>query len=132
MSSRTSPQQETKRSSPPPASLLPPQLPQSVLSSTVLLTAVSTVTLLGLARFYRRRLKRVPTAGHIEPGAYRSRTLLGRVTSVGDGDNFHLFHTPGGRLAGWGWLRRVPSSRAHLKNQTVGVSLLNWLFVVQP
>ena len=90
-----------------------------IVFSTVLPTVVSTLTILGLLRVYRRCLKRIPTVAHIEPGAYRNRSLLGRVTSVGDGDNFHLFHTPGGKLAGWGWLRRVPTSRADLKNKTV-------------
>jgi hypothetical protein len=47
--------------------------------------------------------------------------LFGTVTRVGDADNFHLFHTPGGRLAGWGWLpgRKIPEKKADLKNNTV-------------
>lgn len=42
------------------------------------------------------------------------------MTRVGDGDNFHLFHQPGGRLTGWGWFpgRRIPQ-RAALKGKTV-------------
>jgi hypothetical protein len=45
------------------------------------------------------------------------------VTSVGDGDNFRIYHTPGGRLAGWGWLpgRRIPMDKKELKDQTVSV-----------
>lgn len=82
-------------------------------------TALSTVGILGLVAFYRRFLRRIPGTAYIKPTSFRSRTLLGRVTSVGDGDGFHLYHTPGGRLAGWGWLRRIPSTRAALKNQTV-------------
>ncbi|GKT48073.1 putative endoplasmic reticulum membrane protein [Colletotrichum spaethianum] len=69
--------------------------------------------------FYQSRLRRFPTAGHIQPDLFRKRTLLGRVTSVGDGDNFHMFHTPGGRLAGWDWLRKVPTTKAALKGKTV-------------
>ena len=57
---------------------------------------------LGLHQFYRSYLRRLPGTGHVSPGYFRRRSLLGKVTSVGDGDNFHLFHTPGGRLAGWG------------------------------
>ncbi len=34
--------------------------------------------------------------------------------SVGDADNFRLFHTPGGRLLGWGWLRQIPEARKDL------------------
>lgn len=43
------------------------------------------------------------------------------MTRVGDADNFHLFHTPGGRLTGWGWLpgRKVPEKKADLKGKTV-------------
>jgi hypothetical protein len=43
------------------------------------------------------------------------------VTSVGDGDNFRIFHTPGGRLAGWGWLlwKRVPRGKKELRDNTV-------------
>jgi len=36
--------------------------------------------------------------------------MFGTATSVGDGDNFRFYHTPGGRLLGWGWMpgRKVP------------------------
>ncbi|KAK1996311.1 SNase-domain-containing protein [Colletotrichum falcatum] len=73
--------------------------------------------------FYQSRLRRFPTTGHIQPNLFRKRTLLGRVTSVGDGDNFHMFHTPGGRLAGWGWLRKVPTTKAALRGKTIPVRI---------
>jgi len=38
---------------------------------------------------------------------------------VGDADNFHLFHMPGGRLTGWGWLRKIPEEKKALKGNTV-------------
>ena len=44
------------------------------------------------------------------------------VTAVGDGDNFRLYHTPGGRLVGWGWFpgRCVADyDRKRLKDQTI-------------
>jgi endonuclease YncB( thermonuclease family) len=62
-----------------------------------------TTTALSLRAFHVTYLRRIPTAAHIPPSYLRRRTLLGRVVAVGDGDNFRLFHTPGGRLAGWGW-----------------------------
>jgi hypothetical protein len=71
---------------------------------TLLLT-----TILGSFAFYRSYLRRIPGAGYIKPNAFGKRSLFGTVTRVGDGDNFHLFHTPGGRLAGWGWLRKIPN-----------------------
>lgn len=74
---------------------------------------------LGAFRFYQSYLRRIPTIDHIPAGFFRCRSLFGRVTSVGDGDGFHLFHTPGGRLAGWGWLRHVPKNKKQLKGQTV-------------
>lgn len=51
--------------------------------------------------------------------------MFGMVTRVGDADNFHLFHTPGGRLAGWGWLpgRKIPKKKADLKNNTIHVRI---------
>jgi hypothetical protein len=50
--------------------------------------------------------------------------MFGVVTSVGDADNFRLFHTPGGRLAGWGWWfwKKVPTTREGLAKNTVCIS----------
>lgn len=89
---------------------------------TIIPTVVLTGAALFSARLYRHHLGRIPRVGSIEPKFYRRKSLLGRVTSVGDGDNFRLFHTPGGRLAGWGWLpgRRVPKVKDDLKDETVG------------
>lgn len=88
-------------------------------------TLVATTTILLSVQFYRSYLRRFPGSVHIRPNFFRSRSLLGQVTSVGDGDNFHLFHTPGGRLAGWGWIRKVPAKKSGgLKNQTVSVLCL--------
>ncbi|KAK0716985.1 hypothetical protein B0T26DRAFT_645604 [Lasiosphaeria miniovina] len=82
-----------------------------------------TAAAFGLLGFYRAYLRRIPGTNHIAPAAFRTRSLLGKVTSVGDGDNFHLFHTPGGRLAGWGWLRAVPRERKLLKGRTIPVRI---------
>jgi len=74
-----------------------------------------TASLLTLNTFYRRRLRRIPTVAQLPPSAVSShRTLFGKAVSVGDADNFRLFHTPGGRLLGWGWLRSVPTTRKDL------------------
>ena len=88
---------------------------------TIIPTVILTGSILLWARFYRSYLRRIPQAANIQPAFWRRRSLLGRVTSVGDGDNFRLFHTPGGRLAGWGWMpgRRVPNKREDLKDKTV-------------
>ena len=88
----------------------------------VLLTVVS----LGAYHIYSRRLRRYPTINHLPAQVYNSNFdggLLGKVTSVGDGDNFRFYHTPGGYLAGWGWLRRVPTDKKDLRNQTIHVRI---------
>jgi hypothetical protein len=87
-------------------------------------TAIAVTAALGLHAFYRSYLRRLPGTQHISPGYFRRRSLLGKVTSVGDGDNFHLFHTPGGRLAGWGWLRRVPAGKKQVRGRTVSFNLI--------
>ena len=88
---------------------------------TIVPTVLLTTSTLVLVHFYRSYLRRIPAAGNIQSTFFRNRSLFGRVTSVGDGDNFRLFHTPGGRLSGWGWLpgRKVPDKREELKNRTV-------------
>lgn len=88
-------------------------------------TIVGTVILTTLALFsirgYQLYLRRIPTATDIKPSFFRKRSLFGQVTRVGDGDNFRIFHTPGGRLGGWGWFpgRKVPSDKSMLKDNTV-------------
>ncbi|KAI0396094.1 SNase-domain-containing protein [Xylariaceae sp. FL0594] len=86
-------------------------------------TLLATTAALASLKIYSAYLRRIPGAVYIDPSFFRRRTLFGKVTSVGDGDNFHLFHTPGGRLTGWGWLRSVPTKKAQLKNNTIPVRL---------
>ncbi|CAG8974422.1 hypothetical protein HYALB_00004118 [Hymenoscyphus albidus] len=88
---------------------------------TIASTIILTSTLLFAVRFQRNYIRRIPTVAHIRPEFYRKRRLFGTVTSVGDADNFHLFHTPGGRLAGWGWLpgRKVPVKKIKLRDRTI-------------
>ncbi|KAL7629270.1 putative endonuclease lcl3 [Parahypoxylon ruwenzoriense] len=86
-------------------------------------TLLVTTTVLASLRIYRSYLRRIPGATYIQPSFFRRRSLFGRVTSVGDGDNFHLYHTPGGRLAGWDWLRRVPVKKTQLKNKTIPIRI---------
>lgn len=75
--------------------------------------------------FYSHYVRRIPATSEIYPSFFRRRSLFGTVTSVGDGDNFRLFHTPGGRLMGWGWMpgRKVPTSKKDLKDVTVSFFL---------
>lgn len=95
---------------------------------TVVSTLVLTGASLAAIRFYRTYLRRIPEAASIQTGFFRRRSLFGRVTSVGDGDNFRMFHTPGGRLAGWDWFpgRKVPRKREVLKDRTVCLKTISY------
>lgn len=93
--------------------------PRAIIPS-VLLTGAT----LALIRLYKTYLRRIPNVGYLKPGLFRRRSLYGYVTSVGDADNFRLFHTPGGRLAGWGWLPgRRPDQIKKLKDKTIPIRL---------
>ena len=93
--------------------------------TTLFSTACLTSLVLGGAYFYSTYLTRIPTIAHLPASLLRHprRTLLGRVSSVGDADNFRLYHTPGGIPAGWGWLRQVPLEKKGLTNQTLHVRI---------
>jgi hypothetical protein len=91
--------------------------------SALIPSLVVTAVTLALIRFYKVYLRRIPNTEHIKPSYYRKRSIFGVVTSVGDADNFRLFHTPGGRIAGWGWLpwKKIPGKSTKLKGKTVGL-----------
>ncbi|KAH3246033.1 putative endonuclease lcl3 [Aspergillus fumigatus] len=92
---------------------------------TIIPTLILTSGFLGAFYVHRRYLRRFPDAVSITPSYFRRRSLLGQVTSVGDGDNFRIYHTPGGRLAGWGWLpwKKIPTSKKELRDKTVHIRL---------
>lgn len=87
-----------------------------------------TTTALVSVRLHRLYLRRIPEATYIRPGFFRKRSLFGTVTRVGDADNFHLFHMPGGRLTGWGWLRKIPEDKKALKGNTVSIRGLVFIY----
>lgn len=101
--------------------------PSTWMKTPVLIPAIAlTAGCLFSYHLYARNLRRYATIDHLPAAIYNrqsSRGLLGHVTSVGDGDNFRFFHTPGGRLAGWGWLRPIPTDKKALKNQTIHVRM---------
>lgn len=80
--------------------------PNFTTTQTVLISLATTGTTLALFRLYKTYLRRTPNIAYLNPSSLRNRSYYGYVTRVGDGDNFHLFHTPGGRLTGWGWAPR--------------------------
>lgn len=83
-----------------PAGLLNPDV--------VLLSLLFAGSFLGVRSAFNRYLRQFNKVTEISPSVFRKRWLYGKVTSVGDGDNFHFYHMPGGLLGGWGWLRKVP------------------------
>lgn len=100
--------------------------PKNYLTARVLIPAsILAAGSLGLIHVYRAYVRRIPESSQIYPSFFRKRSLFGKVTSVGDGDNFRLYHTPGGRLQGWEWFprRKVPTDSKELKDRTVR----NWI-----
>ncbi|KAI5824362.1 staphylococcal nuclease [Schizophyllum commune Tattone D] len=73
---------------------------------------------------HKRYFRRIPNAEWVSPNHLaRKRWIKGRVTSVGDNDNFRFYHTPG---IGWRWplkFRRVPTLTKELKDQTIHVRI---------
>ncbi|KAJ5697201.1 hypothetical protein N7488_010885 [Penicillium malachiteum] len=92
---------------------------------TLIPTVLLTSGILIGVRLHRSYLRRVPDAPSISSSWLRRRSVFGKVTSVGDGDNFRIYHTPGGRLAGWGWLpwKKVPTTKKELKDKTIHIRL---------
>ncbi|RCK63842.1 putative endonuclease LCL3 [Candida viswanathii] len=105
----------------PPA----PQQDISILHPKVILLSAGITTSLFLGyKFYARYVRRVRNYLDLTPSILENnRKLYGYVTRVGDGDNFRFYHTPGGILMGWGWLRQVPTARKDLKDETLMIRL---------
>ncbi|MBW0523048.1 hypothetical protein O181_062763 [Austropuccinia psidii MF-1] len=83
----------------------------------------------GLKSSYKRFFYRIPNSDYVTPNMLKSKGDLGNlgglrikgfVTSVGDADNFRLYHTPG---LGWNWLRKVPVQKTELKHRTIHIRL---------
>ncbi|KAI8992779.1 SNase-domain-containing protein [Trametes punicea] len=100
------------------ASSLPPHL--------LVLTAFALggATALAANYVYIRHFKRIPNGEWVTPEMLtKRRWIKGYVTSVGDADNFRLYHTPG---IGWRWplkFRRIPVGRSDLKDQTIHIRI---------
>ncbi|KAJ5718920.1 uncharacterized protein N7483_010002 [Penicillium malachiteum] len=125
-------QQNTSSASSSSTSTSTPQSPKNPLDwsafielRTLIPTVLLTTGILLGVRLHRSYLRRVPDAPSISTSWLRRRSVFGKVTSVGDGDNFRIYHTPGGRLAGWGWLpwKKVPTTKKELKDKTIHIRL---------
>ncbi|KAG0045007.1 putative endonuclease lcl3 [Gryganskiella cystojenkinii] len=97
---------------------IPDSVQPYLIASTVFGLATTAVIV------YSTRLRRIPSSAYLTPDMLQGKRILrGKVTSVGDSDNFRFYHTPGGIFAGWGWLRRVPQGNKELKNQTLHIRI---------
>ncbi|KAF5375383.1 hypothetical protein D9615_007965 [Tricholomella constricta] len=76
------------------------------------------------AFLYARYGRRLRNSDWVTPDVFaRRRWIRGVVTTVGDADNFRLYHTP---AIGWAWplkFRRVPSVNKDLKDQTLHIRI---------
>ncbi|KAI9457064.1 mitochondrion protein [Russula earlei] len=85
---------------------------------------LGSATALGASSVYRRFFKRINNAEWVTPDLLKHRRwITGVVTSVGDADNFRLYHTPG-----FGWrlpfkLRHVPTTHRELKGKTIHIRM---------
>ena len=97
----------------------PGRILDDAFNPTTFIAAAGLATLfIASSRVYQTRLTRIPTAAQIPENRFhhdvrgfpKRHTLFGRIVRVSDGDGIRLYHTPGGRLAGWAWFRRIPSN----------------------
>ncbi|TDL16616.1 staphylococcal nuclease [Rickenella mellea] len=97
---------------------IPPHI--LALSAFVLGSAATLAATSVRARYFQR----FPSSEWVPPRALaKKRWMKGVVTSVGDADNFRLYHTPGWF---WSWplkLRRIPSTTKDLKDQTLHIRM---------
>ncbi|CAK5268606.1 unnamed protein product, partial [Mycena citricolor] len=86
--------------------------------------SVGSLTTICGAFAYNRYLRRIPNSDWITPDIFaKKRWVRGTVTSVGDSDNFRLYHTP---AFGWSWpfkFRTVPSTAKGLKDKTLHIRI---------
>ncbi|KIK09435.1 hypothetical protein K443DRAFT_82346 [Laccaria amethystina LaAM-08-1] len=87
--------------------------------------ATGAVTALCTTMFHVRYGRRLKNGEWITPDLLgRDNWIKGVVTSVGDADNFRLYHTPA--LGGYTWpfkFRTIPSQSKDLKDQTLHIRL---------
>ncbi|KAF8064227.1 hypothetical protein FPV67DRAFT_209983 [Lyophyllum atratum] len=86
--------------------------------------ALGAFTAASTALLYARYGRRLRNAEWVTPDLFaRNRWIKGVVTSVGDADNFRLYHTP---ALGWRWplkFRRIPSTSKGLKDETLHIRI---------
>ncbi|OWZ78372.1 mitochondrial protein [Cryptococcus neoformans Tu401-1] len=83
----------------------------------------SAFTLLGVMG-YRRYWKRIKNADYVTSELLRRKAWVkGIVTSVGDGDNLRLYHTPGPFFQYPLKIRTIPTTQKGLRNETISIRI---------
>ncbi|KIR57240.1 mitochondrial protein [Cryptococcus gattii Ru294] len=83
----------------------------------------SALTLFGVMG-YRRYWKRIKNADYVTSELLRRRAWIkGIVTSVGDGDNLRLYHTPGPFFRYPFKIRSIPTTQKGLRNETISIRI---------
>ncbi|KIY48584.1 nuclease, partial [Fistulina hepatica ATCC 64428] len=94
------------------------------LDPTLLAFLAGSLTTVSSVLIYRRYFRRIQNSDWVTPPMLEKRKWIrGVVTSVGDADNFRLYHTP---AFGWGWplkFRRVPQNAKELKDMTIHIRI---------
>lgn len=80
----------------------------------LVVSTLLTTSILGSLKLYSL-IQPIRSVTRIPKRYFHSKFIHGHVTRVGDGDNFHFFHTPGGALTGWGLWRQVPKHHRGIK-----------------
>ncbi|KZP27968.1 nuclease [Athelia psychrophila] len=97
------------------------QIPAPALAFAFVFGGISLAVAKSVHKRYFRRLR---NSDYINTDVIaRKRWIKGVVTSVGDADNFRLYHTPG---FGWRWplkFRRVPTLSKELKDETIHIRI---------
>ncbi|KAH0579909.1 hypothetical protein H2248_002732 [Termitomyces sp. 'cryptogamus'] len=92
-----------------------------IVLSSISIGIALTTTSIAITKQYGRRIR---NSDWVTPDMFRRRRWVrGVVTSVGDADNFRLYHTP---PLGFRWpfkFRRVPSINKELKDETIHIRI---------
>lgn len=83
-----------------------------------LVVGVASACVIAAPWLYIRHYRRIKNVDYMTPKHFNKR-FHGKVTRVGDGDNFRVYHTP----VLHSLVRQVPTSRKDLKDETIHVRL---------
>ncbi|WRT67742.1 uncharacterized protein IL334_004714 [Kwoniella shivajii] len=99
-------------------------IPKDPVIVGIISAAGATALTLGSIAGYRRYWRRIRNANSVTTGMLERKTWIrGVVTSVGDGDNMRLYHTPGPFFRYPFKIRTIPSTVKELKDETIHIRI---------